>query len=64
MSDEETCTVCGKEVKTQIQKGTGLCGDNCRKIHEGEVERPKPQMDAGITNQLNNNHSVNLRGIV
>jgi hypothetical protein len=30
----EHCAVCGNAIKQMIYRGTGLCGDNCRKKKE------------------------------
>lgn len=30
----ERCKVCGKEVKVQIMKNTGLCSERCRKAND------------------------------
>ena len=60
---EETCGECGSEVKTQIMKGTGLCGELCRKQRDKEPENYRPQTDAGITNILRRPSGVDPRGI-
>lgn len=60
----ETCSECGKEVRTQVMKGTRLCGEVCRKIRDGEEDRPGALTDAGITNLLNQpTGEINLDGI-
>lgn len=60
----ETCSECGNEVTIQIMKGTGLCGENCRKTRDGETPKPKSQVDAGITNIIRGQKGgVNLNGI-
>ena len=30
------CSECGKEIITQIYKGTGVCGENCRKERDND----------------------------
>lgn len=50
---DENCSVCKKKVETMAFKNTGVCGENCRKVRDGEVDRPGAQTDAGITNLLN-----------
>jgi len=32
------CCMCGKKIKTQIFKGTGVCGENCRKNRDNDHE--------------------------
>lgn len=32
------CSECGKEIITQIYKGTGVCGENCRKERDHDKE--------------------------
>lgn len=62
--EQETCIICGNEIKTQIMKNTGVCGENCRKLRDGEKAESRAQTDAGITNLLNQpTGEVNLRGI-
>lgn len=34
----ETCSECGKEVKVQIFKNTGVCSENCRKDRDNDHE--------------------------
>lgn len=29
------CEVCGKPITIQINKGTGVCSENCKKIRDG-----------------------------
>lgn len=61
----EKCEICAKPVKVQIMKGTGVCGENCRKTRDNEENRPQAQTDAGITNLLNQpTGEVDPRGIV
>lgn len=30
------CSICSKEIKTQIYKGTGVCSENCRKERDND----------------------------
>lgn len=54
MTDEhETCSECNSQIKTMAFRGTGVCGEDCRKQRDGENDQPKSQTDAGITNLLN-----------
>jgi hypothetical protein len=63
MADEKCCE-CGKSVQTMAFKTTGVCSENCRKLRDGEVDRPGAQTDAGITNLLNQpTGDINLNGI-
>lgn len=60
----EKCSECGKKIQVAIMKGTGVCGENCRKVRDGEDDRPSAQVDAGVTNILRQpTGEVNLRGI-
>lgn len=51
--DKDTCQNCGKEIKVTILRGSGHCSENCRKELAGETARPNAQVDAGLTNILN-----------
>lgn len=50
---KDICENCGKEIKVTILRGSGHCSENCRKQLTGEHPRPNAQVDAGITNILN-----------
>jgi hypothetical protein len=32
------CCMCGSRIVTMIYKGTGVCGDNCRKLRDSDTE--------------------------
>jgi len=36
---KEHCSECGREVKTMTFKGTGVCGEICRKLNDGEITK-------------------------
>lgn len=38
----ETCTNCGAVIRTMAFKGTGVCGDICRKARDGDDPSPAP----------------------
>lgn len=59
----ERCSECGAQIKVQIMKGSGVCGELCRKARDGESDKPSAQTDAGITNLLRSPNGVNPRGI-
>lgn len=42
-SPSEHCEVCGKEIKTMIWRGTGVCGDDHRKLRAGESLYKEPK---------------------
>lgn len=64
MTSEEKCKNCGGTVDVQIMKGTGLCGENCRKEFTGETPAARAQTDAGVTAMLNQPRGeVDTRGI-
>lgn len=59
----DNCNNCGKKIQVAIFKGSGHCGDDCRKVLSGETPRPSAQTDAGITNLLKQPRGVDPRGI-
>jgi oligoribonuclease (3'-5' exoribonuclease) len=36
---KEHCSECGREIKTMAFKGTGACGELCRKVNDGEITK-------------------------
>jgi hypothetical protein len=36
---KEHCSGCGREIKTMAFKGTGACGELCRKVNDGEITK-------------------------
>jgi hypothetical protein len=36
---KEHCSECGREVKVMTFKGTGVCGEICRKLNDGEITK-------------------------
>jgi hypothetical protein len=46
--DNEFCEVCNKEIKTMAFKKTGVCGENCRKVRDGETTEQRAQVHAAI----------------
>lgn len=38
------CEICGKEIKVQIYRGTGACGDNCRKVRDEGQRYPEADL--------------------
>lgn len=52
----ETCRVCGKPVTVQINKGTGICSETCKKagnMAEPVAKLPAPEdMDVGWNGQF------------
>jgi hypothetical protein len=59
----EKCTQCGGKIYTMAFKGTGVCGELCRKVRDRDADRPRSQVDAGITNLLSQPEGLNHRGI-
>lgn len=61
---KDKCSECGAEILVQIMKNSGVCSENCRKVRDGEEERPNALVDAGVTALVNQpNGEVNIRGI-
>lgn len=64
MTQEEICSVCGKKVEVMAFRKTKVCSENCYKKMTGDTDEARAQVDAGLTNILNQpNGEVNLRGI-
>lgn len=61
----EQCKICGNPVNTMSFRGTGVCGENCRKIRDGEIDDPKAQVHAAELSApaVNKKRSTDFRGI-
>lgn len=57
----EKCKICGKPVETMAQKGTGLCGDLCRKRDTGEL--PLNEIDSNLMPGMKA-EGIDPRGII
>lgn len=61
---KQDCEICGKKIETMSFRGTGVCGENHRKIRDGEISPSRAQVDAGVTGILRQPEGeVNLREI-
>lgn len=38
---ENTCRVCGESIRVMINRGSGVCSENCRKIDNRQKEGAK-----------------------
>lgn len=64
---EELCEVCGKKIETMAFRGTGVCGDDHRKVRAGEKDPARAlthAADPTITGILNQPEGVDPGGIV
>lgn len=61
---DELCTICNNKVEVQIMKNTGVCGEKCRKLRDGDKRHPIAYTDAGITNIIAQPEGVNPSGII